>query len=120
MIRIGSDTDIGMNRNSSNCLGMHSYSILLLGKLIFHKDDFSRKIWSLFVVEPNAAEHIYNIDFPPSDNRTPFIGYLPPSCLFCRIYILFFHICIAKTVSCLQKTNEIHFLETTLALSSYL
>ena len=28
MIRIGSDTDIGMNRNSSDWLGMNSYPIL--------------------------------------------------------------------------------------------
>ena len=28
MIRIGSDTDIGMNRNSSDCLGMNSHPIL--------------------------------------------------------------------------------------------
>ena len=28
MIRIGSNTDIGMNWNSSDCLGMNSYPIL--------------------------------------------------------------------------------------------
>ena len=31
MIRIGSDTDIGMNRNSSDWLGMNSYPILSPG-----------------------------------------------------------------------------------------
>ena len=33
MIRIGSDTDIGMNRNSSDWPGMNSYPILSPGKL---------------------------------------------------------------------------------------
>ena len=33
MIRIGSDTDIGMNRNSSDWLGMNSYPILFPGLL---------------------------------------------------------------------------------------
>ena len=32
MIRIGSDTDIGINWNSSDCLGMNSYPILSPGK----------------------------------------------------------------------------------------
>ena len=32
MIRIGSDTDVGMNRNSSDWLGMNSYPILSPGK----------------------------------------------------------------------------------------
>ena len=32
MIRIGSDTDIGMNRNSSDWLGMNSYPILSPGQ----------------------------------------------------------------------------------------
>ena len=31
MIHIGSDTDIGMNWNSSGCLGMNSYPILSPG-----------------------------------------------------------------------------------------
>ena len=34
MIRIGSDTDIGMNRNSPDWLGMNSYPILSPGLLI--------------------------------------------------------------------------------------
>ena len=33
MIRIGSDTDIGINRNSSDWLGMNSYPILSPGRL---------------------------------------------------------------------------------------
>ena len=33
MIRIGSDTDIGMNRNTSDWLGMNSYPILSPGLL---------------------------------------------------------------------------------------
>ena len=34
MIRIDSDTDIGMNRNSSDWLGMNSYPILSPGNIL--------------------------------------------------------------------------------------
>ena len=37
MIRIGSDTDIEMNRNSSDWLGMNSYPILSPGLLSVSK-----------------------------------------------------------------------------------
>ena len=37
MIRISSDTDIGMNPNSSGWLGMNSYPILSPGKALIHQ-----------------------------------------------------------------------------------
>ena len=41
MIRIGSDTDIGINRNSSDWLGMNSYPILSPGeKYVFLFENF--------------------------------------------------------------------------------
>ena len=38
MIRIGSDTDIGMNRNSSDLLGMNFYPILSPGRVFRNID----------------------------------------------------------------------------------
>ena len=51
MIRIGSDTDIGMDRNSSDWLGMNSYPILLPGLstryFFFNEREFTRKRMSI-------------------------------------------------------------------------
>ena len=47
MIRIGSDTDIGMNRNSFDWLGMNSYPILLPGKPSRLPIDLLVQIWTL-------------------------------------------------------------------------
>ena len=46
MILIGSDTDIGMNRNSSDWLGMNSYPILSLG----HSTEISVKSVEIVVL----------------------------------------------------------------------
>ena len=40
MIRIGSNTDIGMNRNSSNWPGMNSYPILFPGIPYYYCNKF--------------------------------------------------------------------------------
>ena len=40
MIRIGSDTDIGINRNSPDWLGMNSYPILLPGWPLVPSENF--------------------------------------------------------------------------------
>ena len=58
MIHIGSDKDIGMNRNISDCLGMNSYPILSPGKLLWNSqilklmrnlilENFSQKLISI-------------------------------------------------------------------------
>ena len=63
MIRIGSDTDIEMNWNSSDWLGMNSYPILLLGILycilLYFKT--SRKVFRSIYSKLKLSKQIYKL-----------------------------------------------------------
>ena len=57
MIRIGSGSDIRMNRNGSDWLRMNSYPILLPGLIILHFKYF----WLIFILVENIISRT-NID----------------------------------------------------------
>ena len=59
MIRIGSDTDIGLNRNSSDWLGMNSYPILSPGS---YKETyrFSRYIIITYSIHKDGLSNLTN------------------------------------------------------------
>ena len=70
MIRIGSDTDIGMNRNSSDWLGMNSYPILSSGYNSKFQEFFQNRkkeiifltlfIWFKYNTGRNSKNNLFN------------------------------------------------------------